>query len=245
MNVTYNNKRQLLDPIGTMCHIVSLAFKPLNTKIGILNHAVIIQESNRLQWFERYWYGDNREIISLLYNIVVRIIEWYIIPLSNKYRDQSENTITNENSFDNLSEEDLKIFWLCLEKMITFVCMAFDRLQFTYHSGPVPTNVILATQYFITILKASLNGTYNKDLLPRCMVEGENKTFLDYDKIKLLWCGKKIQKITDLYEKCVQISASSDPTKDDQIDGYMAAINKLLTIHDEEFRKLIYLSNEG
>ena len=79
MNGTHN-KRQLLDPIGTMCHIVSLAFKPLNTKIGINNHAVIIQESNCFQWLERYWYGDNRENISLLYNIVVRIIEWYIIP---------------------------------------------------------------------------------------------------------------------------------------------------------------------
>jgi hypothetical protein len=245
MNVTHNNKRQLLDPLGTMCHIVSLAFKPLNTKIGISNHAVIIQESNRLQWFERYWYGDNRENISLLYNIVVRIIEWYIIPLINKYKDCSGNIITNTVSFDNLTKDDLKIFWVCLEKMIMYVCMAFDKLQFTYHSGPVPTNVILATQYFITILKASLNGTYCKELLPRCMIEGENKTFLDYDKIKLLWCGKKLQKITDLYEKCFQISTSTDPTKEDQIDGYMSAINKLLTIHDEEFRKLIYLSNEG
>mgnify|MGYP003351803383 FL=1 len=38
---------------------------------------------------------------------------------------------------------------------------------------------------------------------------------------------------------------SDDPSKDEQIDGYMSAINKLLSIHDEEFRKLIYLSNEG
>ena len=56
---------------------------------------------------------------------------------------------------------------------------------------------------------------------------------------------KKLQKITDLYEKCFQIASSVDPTKDEQIDGYMAAINKLLMIHDEEFRKLIYLSTEG
>jgi len=240
-----HNKRQLLDPIGTMCHIISLTFKPLNTKIGISNHAVVIQESTCLQWFERYWYGDNRENISLLYNIVIRIIEWYIIPLSEKYKDVSGNIICNDDYFDNLTPEDLKIFWICLEKMIKFVCMAFDRLQFTYHSGPVPTNVILATQYFITILKASLEGTYSKEILPRCMVEGESKTFLDYDKIKQLWYGKKLQKITDLYEKCFQIMSTDDATKDEQVDGYMAAINKLLKIHDEEFRKLIYLSNEG
>ena len=160
-----------------------------------------------------------------------------------KHLEQSKNKYVT--TFDNLSKEDLKIFWSCLEKMIDFVCIAFDKLQFTYHSGPVPTNVILATQYFIVVLKASLNGTYKKELLPRCMKEGENKTFIDYDKIKLLWCGKKLQKIIDLYEKCIQISSSSDPTKDEQIDGYMAAISKLLMIHDEEFRKLIYLSNEG
>ena len=88
--MNHHNKKQLLDPIGTMCHIVSLAFKPLNTKIGINNHAVIIQESNYFQFIDRYWNGDNRENISLLYNIVIRIIEWYIVPLSQKYTQNKD-----------------------------------------------------------------------------------------------------------------------------------------------------------
>jgi hypothetical protein len=33
--------------------------------------------------------------------------------------------------------------------------------------------------------------------------------------------------------------------KEEEIDGYMAAINKLLSLHDDEFRKLISFSNEG
>jgi hypothetical protein len=237
-----NNKRQLLDPIGTLSHIVALAFKPLNTKIGIWNHAVTIQDSNYLQWLDRFWNNDNRENISLLYSIVIRVIEWYVIPLSGKYQDNQNN---NKNGFDYLSKEDKALFWSCLEKMILFACMAFDKLQYTYHNGPVPTNVILATQFFINTLKESLKGGYNKDILPRCLVEGENKTFIDYDKIKLLWNGDKLSKITSLYEKCFQTQKTEDKNKDEEIEGYMSAINKLLYLHDEEFRKLISLSNEG
>ena len=238
MNST--NKRQLLDPLGTLSHIVALAFKPLNTKIGISNHAVCIQDTYYLQWFDRFWNNDNRENISLLYNIVIRVIEWYVIPLSGKYID-----CENKNEFDYLSNEDRILFWNCLEKMILFACMAFDRLQYTYNIGPVPTNVILATQFFINTLKDSLKGTYTKEILPRCLVEGENRTFLDYDKIKLLWNGQKINKIISLYEKCFDTQKSDNKYKDDEIDGYMSAINKLLSLHDDEFRKLINFSNEG
>jgi hypothetical protein len=237
-----NNKRQLLDPIGTLSHIVALAFKPLNTKIGITNHAVTIQDKTYFQWLDRFWNNDNRENISLLYSIVTRVIEWYVIPLSGKYQD---NQISNINGFDYLSKEDKLLFWSCLEKMIIFACMAFDRLQYTYNCGPIPTNVILATQFFINILKESLKGTYNKDILPRCLVENENKTFIDYDKIKLLWNGEKLAKITSLYEKCFQTQKTESKYKDEEIDGYMSAINKLLFLHDEEFRTLISLSNEG
>jgi hypothetical protein len=235
-----NNKRQLLDPLGTLSHIVALAFKPLNTKIGIANHAVTIQDNYYMQWFDRFWNNDNRENISLLYNIVIRVIEWYVIPLSGKYPDAE-----NKDGFDYLNPEDKKLFWTCLEKIIIYACMAFDRLQHTYNNGPIPTNVILATQFFINTLQESLKGSYNKNILPKCLVEGENKTFLDYDKIKLLWNGQKIYKITSLYEKCFDTQRSDNKYKEEEIDGYMAAINKLLSLHDDEFRKLISFSNEG
>jgi hypothetical protein len=229
-----NNKRQLLDPVGSICHIVSLTFKPLNTKIGINNHAIVIQESNLFQWLDRYWNGDNRENISLLYNIVIRVIEWYIIPLSGKYKNKTD-----------LDETERKKFWECLEKMAIFLCMAFDRLQYTYYTGPIPTNVVTTIQYYINIIKDSLDGTYRPDRLPKCLQESENKNFLDYDKIKILWNGEKLKQICDLYEKCFEKLNSNDRTKDEQIAGYMHAVDKLLSIHDNQFRELICLSNEG
>ena len=201
---TINNKRQLLDPIGSICHIVSLTFKPLNTKIGINNHAIIIQESNLFQWLDRYWNGDNRENISLLYNIVIRVIEWYIIPLSDKYKTKINK--------DDMNETEREKFWICLEKMCTFLCLAFDRLQHTYYTGPIPTNVVTTIQYYI---------------------------------IKILWNGEKLKQICDLYEKCFEKLNSNEKTKEDQIAGYMQAVDKLLSIHDNQFRELINFSNEG
>jgi hypothetical protein len=87
--------------------------------------------------------------------------------------------------------------------------MAFDKLQYTYNIGPVPTNVILATQFFINTLRDSLKGSYNKDILPRCLVEGENRTFLDYDKIKLYYIIKHcLNKILSIFSsKCYYSSA--------------------------------------
>lgn len=236
--MTYN-KKQLLDPIGSLCRLVALTFKPLNTKIGISDHAIIIQESNYFQWLDRYLNGDNRENISLLYHIVIRIIDWYIIPLSNKYNDKTKEKLSEEEI------EDKKIFWECLEVMCRFLCRAFEKLQTTYYTGPIPTNVVTTIQFYINILNDSLDGTFTPERIPKCIVEAENKNFLDYDKIKVLWNGNKLKQISDLYEKCFEKLNSSDRTKDDQIAGYMQAVDKLLSIHDNQFRELICLSNEG
>ena len=67
-------KKQLLDPIGTLCHLIGLAFKPKNSKIGIYNHAIIIHEASIFQWIDRYLNSDSRDVISLLLNIVIRIM---------------------------------------------------------------------------------------------------------------------------------------------------------------------------
>lgn len=235
--MTTINKRQLLDPLGSICHIVSLTFSPLNTKIGINNHAIVIQQSNSLQWLDRYWNGDNRENISLLYNIIIRVIEWYILPLSGKYDTDMSKEFSNE--------EERKKFWFYLEKMCNYLCIAFDKLQHTYYNGPIPTNVVTTIQYYINLINDSIIGNYSHNKLPKCIYESENKNFLDYDKIKLLWNSKKMEQICDLYEKCFLKLNSNDKTKEQEIEGYMQAVDKLLSIYDNQFRELICLSNEG
>ena len=235
-------KKQLLDPLGSMCHIVSLAFKPIGSKMGINNHAIIINENNYFQWLDRYLNGDTRENIGLLFNIIVRIIEWYVIPLSNKYDHSLHVDLMQVQSF---SVEDRALMWKCLEKMCRFMCLAFDRLQRTYFNENVPTNVILATQFFINIINDSLDGNYSRDKLPTCFFDADIKTFLDFNKIKSLWNADRLLKICDLYEKCMKVFNSNEKTKDEQINSYMSAIERLINIYDNEFRELLNLSNEG
>jgi hypothetical protein len=55
-----------------------------------------------------------------------------------------------------MNEEERKKFWMCLEKMCKFLCTAFDRLQHTYYTGPIPTNVVTTIQYYINIINDSL-----------------------------------------------------------------------------------------
>jgi hypothetical protein len=240
--MTYN-KKQLLDPIGSLCRLIALSFKPLNTKIGISDHAIIIQESNYFQWLDRYLNGDNRENISLLYHIVIRVIDWYILPLSDKYVDEAKKELISKLTKEEL--EDRKMFWGCLEKMCRFLCKAFEKLQTTYYTGPIPTNVVTTIQFYINILNDSLDGTFTSERIPKCILDAENKNFLDYEKIKLLWNGNKFKQITDLYEKCFEKLNSTDKTKETQIQSYLSAINILLDLHDNQFRELICLSNEG
>ena len=40
-------------------------------------------------------------------------------------------------------------------------------------------------------------------------------------------------------------NSNNEKTKEDQIEGYMQAVDKLLSIHDNQFRDLICMSNEG
>ena len=245
------NKKQLLDPIGSLCRLVAITFKPLNTKIGISDHAIVIQESNYFQWLDRYLNGDNRENISLFYHIVIRIIDWYILPLSNKYTNDDNNNDDNNNDDNNNNKltkeeiEDKKIFWKCLEVMCKFLCKAFEKLQTTYYTGPIPTNVVTTIQFYINILNDSLDGSFTSNRIPKCIIDAENKNFLDYDKIKVLWNGNKLKQICDLYEKCFEKLYSDDRTKDIQIQSYLSAINILLDLHDNQFRELISFSNEG
>ena len=46
-------------------------------------------------------------------------------------------------------------------------------------------------------------------------------------------------------KKFIRKLNSEDKSKEEQINGYMQAIDKLLSIHDNEFRELLSYSNEG
>lgn len=91
-------KHQLLDPLGTMCKLISLIFTEINTKISIQDHVLTLHKPGAYQFLVRRYNGDGRENISELYNVIIRIIKWYLIEPSQKINDDGDNTTSSSSS---------------------------------------------------------------------------------------------------------------------------------------------------
>lgn len=280
-----NGQQQLLDPIGTLCRIIEINFKPENTKIIISNHALSIQDPQLLQWIIRKYNGHSKDNISDIFDVVVRVIYWYIMPLykacenmHNNKKQQSfraDNNIKKNDHKNSLSDDDPSTetnkinlvntiniasanvecsfeqneaaeYFNCMKRLITYTCDALKMLQKTYKNG----NVIMALQLYINLLNDAINGTFKKKHLPECLLQkDEGYNFLDYSKICDLWDYDKVKTICELYDRCVneQLKKTSENTNqvNGNIEGYLLAINKILSTHEAAFRNLIQSSNSG
>jgi len=221
----YDSKKQLLDPLSTMTKIIELYFRPIGTKFGINDHSITIDmpsENNTKNWYHitnyqsyhRYWYADSRENISKLGIVVIRLIEWYILPTYELVKNNKKiNTKNLEasiqiNCFD---VDEVLILWNCLDELTKYFCYALEKLIETYDEG----NVVWALQNYINLIIDSKKGKYNSSQVPKTILKND-VNFIDYEKIKSLWSLKTIQEIHDLYNKCYEIWTY--PEKNDNIE---------------------------
>lgn len=262
-----SKRKQLLDPIGTMCKLIGLNFTETNTKISIHEHILTLHRPNSYQWMIRFYNGDGRENISELYYAVVRLVQWYLMPQFEEKivrRRSSQNSRTSQTSHHSDSEaeheesKDLVKFVEInaeenseeiasseeLRRLVHYLCHSIRKLQETYANG----NVVLALQFYIIILEAGLNGTYDNNLLPTYLnkddtLASQRSNLLDYQKIRNLWDLDKLKKVCELYDKCfsTDINEESGPI----IEGYLRSIDTILNGADQEFQLLIRNSNEG
>lgn len=249
-----STKKQLLDPLGSMCKLIALKFKKLNTKISIIDHVIYLDEPKKVlgievQGAKRWWYDQEQEDISELYYVIIRLIKWYIISEDNNINiyDDNQDEIINEidNQDDNISNSDE------LKKMIEYLCIALSKLQKTYKSGLV----IFALQFFINLLREALEGTLTLEKLeerrlPILILKNEKEydNLIDYDKLKKLWKLSTLKKIYELYNNCFKVKDDNEipkKTKKALIDGYLTGITSTLDIIDKEFQLLISNSNKG
>jgi hypothetical protein len=240
-------KKQLLDPIGTMCKLVSLIFCDTHTKISIQDHVLTLQTPSGYQFIIRMYNGDGRENVSELYYVIIRLIKWYIIPNYNN------NNINKEDiKADIKADIDIDISAIEISKSVEFIkmihcmCDAFSKLQETYEFG----NVVLTLQFYINLLNDALEGRYSDDKLPKYILEKdkEYENLIDYDKLKNLWDVKKISRIGQLYDHCMDLNSDTklnEKTRDSLIKGNLRSIYSILDDGDVEFQKLIQNSNRG
>jgi len=265
------SKKELLDPLSSVGRMIMLYFRPVGTRISINDHTIKLQVPEFSQGIWRYFSGDNRDDISSLFPVIQRLIEWFIIPLY-EYRFKKKKASIKNKSFIigkmeekkknidevikeeepkspitqdvedtiylKLDDKNIEEYWKCIEKLTKYLCCGLSTFQKTYESG----NVIFSLQYYIILLKDSINGTYNSDRLPECLINKEDtKNFLDYNKIKNLWDYNKVKELSDLYEKCFLMPRDESVTSDktENTEGYLKAIEHLLDLSDGQFRNLI------
>lgn len=226
-----STKKQLLDPLGTLCKIVALNFSELNTKISIHNHVLTLQKPDNLQFLVRMVNGDGKENISELFYVIIRVVKWYFA---------KDGLDDNSKKWTEIAKSDE------IRRLVRYTCNALRKLQETYEYG----NVILAIQFYINILEDALNDNYNDGRLPKYILdkETEYENLLDYDKLKNFWEYKKMIRICELYDSCFRVYYDEDlpfSEKEAHINGSLRTINAILEITDGEFQKLIQNSNRG
>lgn len=250
-SIGMSTKKQLLDPLGSMCKLIALKFKKLNTKISIIDHVVSLDEPKKIlgveiQGAKRWWYDQEQADIAELYHVIIRLIKWYIIS-----GDRSEDQM--ENSGDELSADEDDIFKSEeLLMMIEYLCIALSKLQKTYRKSGL---VIFALQFFINLLREALEGNMTLEILekrrlPIIILEDEKEydNLIDYDKLKKLWKLSRLKKIYELYNDCFKVKCDKDipkETKKALIEGYLTGITSTLDIVDKDFQILISNSTKG
>ena len=227
-------KKQLLDPLGTICKLVALNFSEINTKISIHNHILALQKPYNYQFFIRMINGDGRENVSELFYAIIRVIKWYFI--NNEFEELDEN---NSNWIAISKSDEIK-------RLIKYSCTALRKLQETYEYG----NVILAVQFYINIMEDSINNKYDDNKLPKYIIEKEKEyeNLIDYKKLRNFWDLKKLKRICELYDNCFSIYNEPEMAKSQKeafINGYLNSINTILELVDSDFQKLILNSNRG
>lgn len=182
--------------------------------------------------------------------------------LENNKDDESKKEEDNNDQLHLIvNDNDVEQFWDNMVKLCNYVCSALSKLQYTY----VKDNqlAVIALQYYINMIKEALDGRYDIEKLPQCIVESKHENLLDYNKIKKLWDVKKVCEICHIFDLSFSCQSKSEDSetkevqKDiierekekekekEKIKTYMNAINGLLNLSDNCFKELIKSSNSG
>jgi hypothetical protein len=195
-----------------VCRIILLNFEPDGTKISINKHAIQLEINTPLQSIVRWYNSESRGDLCILFSIVRRFLELYLIPCSKVALNDKINVI-------DISEN--------IVKLAKYFVLALKKLQKIYDYD----NAVFALQYYINLLHSGLKGESITDLLPEHL-SVEEESLLDTKNIQQLWDNKKIVAISDMIELCFN-------SKEELRSSYHIAIISMLDKNDEKFRSII------
>jgi hypothetical protein len=207
------DKQQFLDPITTISRITLLHFCPHGTKISICGNTIKINDY--VQWpiynsLMRKVYSDSRNDICYLYPTFVRFIELYLL----------EKQKNNETCYK------------YLKKLAEFAIKGLIELQKTYGYD----NVSFTIQFYITLLKDSIESRYSVSSLPEPLKELTKHNLLDDHKVQKIWDDGHIIELSKTFEQCFVAEENGDHLL---LNANKRKILDILEAHDQEFRKIL------
>lgn len=228
------SKKQPIDPICAMCRIICLNFKSVKTKIGINGHAINLQDPVGIQSWMRLYYGDSREGIYELFNLVVHIIAWFLVPVEQMPSDDDNTALLDYTAKRPIIRKPDEKFVEELKKMIPYMCRGLERLQETYKTG----NVVLTLQYYINLLRDGVDGKFDINTsIPKVLLEEIWFQPNLRNKVVASWSHTKLDCVYELFETCFKLLTENPVDKDEAINGYMIAIDHLLTNYEKTFNQ--------
>lgn len=103
-------KKQLLDPLGTLCKLAALNFSELHTKISIHDHILTLHRPDSYQSMIRLINGDSKENVSELFYAIMRVVKWYLsepVVNSKPKSEQFPSKPMSDRSSDESEEYDV------------------------------------------------------------------------------------------------------------------------------------------
>lgn len=162
----------------------------------------------------RLYNRDNREDIFELFYLVAHLIVWFIEPNFKKESDKGDKFVDE------------------VKKMMHYMCIGLMKLQDTYKTG----NVVLALQFYINLLRDSLNGVFTLDRLPACILEDLDIDTGMKNKIIGMWNYNRLHIVGDLYDNCFAELKKNQNKRNDIIDGYLLSIDSILSVYEKDFK---------
>ena len=99
-NFVYSSKNDILDPLSVIIKLFLYSYKPIGTKISILNNKIIIQDNTFYQGGVRKLYGDSKNDINIMFLPIIYACEKYLNKENKKlYKPLFERALI---SFDKL-----------------------------------------------------------------------------------------------------------------------------------------------
>ncbi len=213
-------KQQLLEPITSMVKITLLQFKGDNAKISIRNFGLHYDDPNDTiipfkYIIDRKLRGDSREDMSVLNEMIVNYLDWYVI---NNQNSESQSKFID---IIKMSKEGIK------------------KLQHTYiKQGYTNCNVTLVLQYYInliTVVLEDINKFKDNEIFKSytSFIDRTEVNIVDIDNIKKIWSE---QETNEIYSDLVFCFENQYP---DFVNAKVTGLMEVLQKKDDYFRDTI------